>query len=268
MTAHSGITSSVRVLIIGGRFSYLALFNWVRPDIYIGTMIGVPVFQILFFTKLGRFTGAAGDEFFIIGNALQTCAIAGLYAMTMVLANERAFGTLPALLATPANRLALFLGRTFPVVVNGIFVAGIGLTAGVAVFGLNISLSRLPALALVLVVTACSCTGFGLLLGSLAMRARDVLFVPNLAYYLMLLVCGANVRLASLPAWLRAVGQALPLTRGIAAGRFVVAGAPVSAVSGLIIGEALVGVAYATAGYWLLRLFEAEGRRRASLETI
>jgi hypothetical protein len=31
--------------------------------------------------------------------------------------------------------------------------------------------------------------------------------------------------------------------------------------------EALIGLAYATAAYALFRVFEAEGRRRASLET-
>ena len=32
--------------------------------------------------------------------------------------------------------------------------------------------------------------------------------------------------------------------------------------------EALVGATYAALGYALLRLFEAEGRRRASLDTL
>jgi hypothetical protein len=44
-------------------------------------------------------------------------------------------------------------------------------------------------------------------------------------------------------------------------------GTPLADVSGLLLTEALIGLAYATAAYVLFRFFEAEGRRRASLET-
>ena len=45
------------------------------------------------------------------------------------------------------------------------------------------------------------------------------------------------------------------------------AGATLSDVSGLLTTEALIGCVYAGVAYGLFRLFEAEGRRRASLET-
>src|SRR5262249_60406866 len=48
--------SSLRVFFIGGLISYRALFNWIRPWIYIPTMLGAPLFQILFFTYLGRYS--------------------------------------------------------------------------------------------------------------------------------------------------------------------------------------------------------------------
>jgi ABC-2 type transport system permease protein len=89
----------------------------------------------------------------------------------------------------------------------------------------------------------------------------------NLAYYLLLL-CGVNVPLERLPDWLAAVGRALPLTHGIQAARRLAAGAQLSDVAGLLGREALVGATYAALGYLLLRLFEAESRRRASLDTL
>ena len=46
------------------------------------------------------------------------------------------------------------------------------------------------------------------------------------------------------------------------------AGAPLSAVDDLLSTEAAIGVAYASVAYGLFRYFEADGRRRASLETI
>ena len=103
-----------RVFFIGGAISYRALFNWISPVMYATTMLGSPLFQVLFFAYLGRFSGLQDDTFFVVGNAVQICAMAGIFGMTMGIANERNFQTLSPLLATPANRLALFLGRALP----------------------------------------------------------------------------------------------------------------------------------------------------------
>ncbi len=72
----------------------------------------------------------------------------------------------------------------------------------------------------------------------------------------------------SLPGWMQAVGRVLPLTHGIDAARQVAEGASLGDVSGLVWTEAGIGACYAGLGYALLRFFEADGRRRATLETI
>ena len=93
-------------------------------------MLGSPLFQILFFTYLGRYSRRCATTFFIVGNAVQVSAMAGIYGMTMTIANERQFGTLSPLLATPANRPALFLGRGVPVIANGLLVSVFGFAVG------------------------------------------------------------------------------------------------------------------------------------------
>ena len=105
------MTTSLRVFYVGGGISYRALFNWISPGMYVATMLGSPLFQILFFTYLGRYAGSQDDAFFIVGNSIQIAAMSGIYGMTMGIANERQYGTLQPLLATPANRLAIFSGR-------------------------------------------------------------------------------------------------------------------------------------------------------------
>src|SRR5207302_71556 len=80
-------------------------------------------------------------------------------------------------------------------------------------------LATLPALTLIVVVSVTSCTTYGLTLGSLGMRARDVFLIANVAYYVMWIFCGINVPLSALPAWMAAIGRCLPLTHGIAAAR-------------------------------------------------
>jgi len=104
---------------------------------------------------------------------------ASIYGMTMGIANERWFGTLPSLLATPANRLALFCGRALPFVANGVLVSAFGFAVGLLLLDFRLAPSALPGLACVVVITVASCTGFGLLLGSIGLRARDVFSSPT-----------------------------------------------------------------------------------------
>lgn len=260
--------TNLRIFFVGGLIAYRGLFNWVSPWLYIPTMLGSPLFQILFFAYLGRFSGLRDDAFFVVGNAVQVCSMSAVYGATMAIANERWFGTLSPLLATPASRMAIFLGRALPFVANGVFVSAFGFAVGWALLDFDPAAASLPALAGIVVVTTTSCTAFGLMLGSIGLRARDVFFAANLAYFLMLLFCGVNIPLESLPGWMEAIGRLLPLTHGIEAAREVAGGASLGSVARLVWTEAAVGAVYAAVAYGLFRFFEAESRRRASLETL
>ena len=177
---------------------------------YVTTMLGSPLFQILFFTYLGRYAGSQDDAFFIVGNAIQVAAMSGIYGMTMGIANERQFGTLQPLLATPANRLAIFAGRALPFVVNGLVVSAFGFAVSWLLLDFRPAEGSVPALAVAVLITTCSCVALGMLIGSIGLRARDVFFGANLVYFLMLLVCGVNVANEDLPAWLGAIGRCAP----------------------------------------------------------
>ena len=255
----------LRVFFIGGLIAYRGLFNWIRPAIYVPTMLVGPLFQILFFSYLGRYSRLENDAFFVVGNAVQASAMSGVFAATMAIANERQFQTLSPLLATPANRFALFMGRSLPVLGSGLVVSAFGFCMGHLLLDFNPPASSIAPLALVVTVSVASCTAFGLTIGSVGMRARDVFLSANLAYYLMWLLCGVNIPLHALPGWLSQIGRLLPLTHGIAAARRIADGASLDSVSGLVWTELGVGAAYATAAFLLVRFFELEGRRRASL---
>ena len=260
--------NNLRVFFIGGYIAYRALFNWIHWSIYVPTLLGSPVFQILFFAYVGRFAGLQDDAFFVVGNAVQVACMAGVYGMAMTIGGERWTQTLSPLLATPANRFALFMGRTLPNFVNGLLVSTFGFLVGWALLDFDPALSSLPALALCVVVSTASCTALGLVIGSIGLRARDVMFLANLVYFLLLLFCGVNIPLDELPGLMEAIGRSLPLTHGIEAAREVAAGAPLSAVDHLLWTEAAIGAVYGAVAYGLFRFFEADGRRRATLETI
>src|SRR3954464_4610117 len=108
-----------RIFFVGGVIAFRGLFNWIRPAMYIPTMLGSPLFQLIFFTKLGQYAHAQSRDFYIVGNSVQVCAMSSVYGMTMSVANERSFGTLGPLLASPANRAAVFLGRGLPLLADG-----------------------------------------------------------------------------------------------------------------------------------------------------
>ena len=238
----------LRVFFVGGLIAFRGLFNWIRPAMYIPTMLGSPLFQLIFFTKLGQYAHAQPRDFYIVGNSVQVCAMASVFGMTM------------------ANRAAIFLGRGVPVLANGLIVSAFTFAVGALLLGFRPGAGAIPALAVIVLVTVASCTCFGMLLGSVGLRAKDVFFAANLAYFLMLLFCGVNIPLDVLPGWMSFVGRCLPLTHGIAAARQVAAGASFGHVAGLVATEAGIAAAYAGAGFGLFRYFERASRRNAVLD--
>ncbi len=154
-----------------------------------------------------------------------------------------------------------------PNIANGFVVSAFCFVAGCLLLDVTIGREQIPALVVVVLVSTASCACFGLVIGSIGLRARDAVLYANLAYFAMLVFCGVNVPLDDLPDWMQTIGRALPLTHGIEAGREVADGATLHEVRGLLATELMVGAVYGLFAYGLFRLFEAEGRRRASFET-
>ena len=258
--------TSLRIFFVGGLISFRALFNWLSPWIYIPSLLVAPIVQILLFAYMGRTAGVESDGFYVIGNAVQYSAIPCLFAMANTVAGERWTQTLGIVLVTPANRLALFLGRSLPVVVNGFFVSMFSLVVGAFLLGVSIPSSAWLPLGLVVAIAAASCTGMGLANAALGLRVRETAVMSNVLFGLLLIFSGANIPVDALPAWMEATARWLPLTHAIEAARGIAAGATLGDVSGLIGRELGLGVLYGAAGLVALRLLEVEGRRKATLE--
>jgi len=259
--------TSVRIFFIGGAIAYRGLFNWLSPWIFVPTFLVAPIFQILLFVYIGRSAHAQSDEFYVVGNALQYAAIPCVFAMSNTIAGERFQKTLGYILATPAGRLPLFLGRSLPVIANGVFVSAFAFTVGGLIVGIHVPASAIGSLALVIAVSAASCTGLGLLSAALGLRVRETATLNNIVFGLLLVFCGTNVPLRELPGWMSFLSQGMPLTHGIEAARRLASGQSLGTVGGLIAAEALVGAAYGVLGYGLLRFMELQSRRLATLET-
>ncbi|GAA0430910.1 hypothetical protein Aca07nite_17450 [Actinoplanes capillaceus] len=253
---------------IGGALAYRALFNWTTPAMYTGTLLAGPTFQLLFFAYLGRQLQVADDRFFIVGNAVLAASTACVFGGTMAVANERRYGTLGHVLLSPRSRTVVFWGRVLPYAGNGLLIAAFTLLMGVLLLGLRIPAPALPGLALALAAGSLACGFFGLTLGALGLRFRDVWVVSNVSAALLLLLTGVNVPRDGPPDWMITVGQLLPITHAAEAARLLAAGRGLDAAAPALGRELLVGAGYAVLAALLLKVFEAESRRRASLETL
>lgn len=254
--------TSLRLFLHGCLIQYKALFQWATPLGYLSSKILMPVFQVIFFVQLGVFaTGHANALYFAVGNAIQVTAVNGIFGVVMTVGNERQFGTLPLLLASPANRLATFLGRALMHILDGISSVVVGFVVAALLYGLDLGRADLPLLALSIALTSATVCGLGLMLGSLSLIYRDVMLIGNLVYYLLLIFAGVNFPVHRLPPALQLISYGIPMTRGVEAARLAVQGSPIGPAAGLLAGEAAIGLAYAGVGYLLFLWLERMARR-------
>ena len=260
---------NVNLFLQGALLSYIALFRWLRPTTYMASKVFMPLAQLVFFTFLG--VSATGEEtanFYIVGNAMQITAISGIYGVTMSIGGDRWSGTLPYLFGAPANRITMFMGRAFFHILDGMLGVFIGFMWGVFLLGLDFSNTDIPALVLTIMITTISTAGLGLLMGCLSLITRNIMFVNNTVYFLLLIFSGANIPIQVLPPLLQSISFVLPLTRGIAAARRIIVGSDLSQVSELLVGELFIGLIYGVLGYLLFHWFEVQAKKRGSLETV
>ena len=250
------LSRNLRLFFIGSWFSFRALFFWMTPSAYISTKLVLPLFLMLMFVFIARFVGLGNELYIVVGNALLLTTRNGVFGVMVTVSGERYFRTLPYLLGSPAPRIPLLLGRTLFHTLDGLATTTLGLIIAVLLFGLDLSQTNPVLFGGCLLLLSLTSTGFGLILGGVGLVSRQVWVYANFVYQSLFFLCGVNFPVAALPPWLQIVSYSLPMTRGIAAAREVIAGAAWAIVSPLIFGEILTGLAYATIGYFFFRYIE------------
>lgn len=257
----------MRLFVFSAWYSYKALFRWLKWEAYIFQKTLFPLVQLTFFVVAGIFSGSQPASFYLVGNAI-VVAFRPMFAVAMAIRDERAQGTLPYLVASPANRHVIFFARSALHAVDGIFDIVLAFAFAALVFGLPLPVETWPGLIAAIVVASVAACGIGFLLGALSYVVLDVLFMGNLMMFGLLLLTGANVPLGELPDWARAVALALPLTRSVEAARLYQAGADFGAGIPLLGAEIVVTALWAAAGLALFTLLEVQARRRGTLEGV
>jgi ABC-2 type transport system permease protein len=265
--SRTGVVRQIAAVVRTAWLSYRALFTWLNPSSYLAIKILWPIEQIIFFSLVGRYGAPTTPaDFFVIGNAVHSMALSGVFGVSLAVGGERWSGTLPYIFGSPVSRVMVFWTRTLFHLMDALLGLSISLAVSSILFDLDISRVNLAMLILALATTAFSISGIGLLVGSISLLTANVMFFNNAVYAAMLLVCGVNVPVASLPPILQWVSASIPLTQGLEAVRMVFRGGQMLMILNLVLKEALVGVVYALLGYAFFKLLEYRARKAGTLE--
>jgi ABC-2 type transport system permease protein len=264
----------LRIFFSSAVFSFRAQFDWLYPPMWLTMKFVLSLSQMAFFVFVGKFLLTAGTAstdliaYIAIGNAMQMLSWNTVFSVVNITSQDKWSGTLPLLLATPAHRLPVFVGRAMVHVFDGMLSVAISFVFAVFLFGVNFGGANLLALLVVVFLTAFTMSGFGLLIGGLSFYFREPMVFANIFTFILLIFCGVNFPVKDLPQPLQVVSYIFPLTYGVDAGRKAIAGAALTDIS-LLLGEMLiVGFIAITLGYVFFRSFEHVARKTGRIEAI
>jgi ABC-2 type transport system permease protein len=260
---------NLRVFLSSAIFSYRAQFSWLNPTMWLTMKFVLTLSQMAFFVFVGLFSmGPSAIPFIAIGNALQTVSWNTVFSVTQITGHDKWDGTLPLVLATPASRLPLFIGRAMIHVLDGILSVVVSFAFAAFLFGVNFGQANALALIVTVFLTSLAMAGFGLLIGGFSFYFRDPIIFANIFLFVLLIFCGVNFPIQDLPPPMQIVSYAFPLTYGIAAARLAIAGATLSEVSVTLCLELVAGLISLVLGYVFFRSFEHMARKTGRIEAV
>lgn len=250
------LASDLRLYLVSAWYSYRALYAWQSLGPYISGKVAFPIAQMLFFYFMAKLAGTPDPLYIVLGHILLLPATNGVAGVSMTISGERDFRTLPYLIASPAPRAPLFLGRSLVHILDGLLSTIAAFILGVLFFHIDLSRSNLPLTGLCILLLAVTSCGLGMVLGSLALRSREAWTITSMLSIVLYMLSGVNFPVEVLPRAFQVISYGLPLTRGIQAARLAMAGADWGGVQSLFFGEMLVGAIYMLIGYLMFTAFE------------
>lgn len=259
----------VRLWLSGARMSFAMFSIEMTPAVLFGSKIPRAVMQALFFVLIAWAAGGIElARFAMIGNLAHAAIFPAVIAISGDVELEKWAGTLPHLIASPANWLPLLMGRSAANYFDSLISLSVAMAVLVPLLGPGITLGSwllaLPVLLLMLVSTS----GLGWLLGAISLPTRWGALIANTAAYLMMIFCGINFPFQALPPLVQTLGRCVPMTNGLLAIREVLAGAPFEKVLPYIGLELLVGGLFAALGWLLFRQRLRVARQTGQLEQV
>ncbi|HTJ72552.1 MAG TPA: ABC transporter permease [Actinospica sp.] len=256
--------NKARIVFVDSWLSFRGGLRILTPVMFLTTIVLAPLAQLLFFVQVGRFAGTQSAGFYVVGNAVYSCAIGSIFMLAASVAFERRHNTLILIDASPVSRVLLFGGRLVPALCLGLCSGIVALVGGLAVTGAWPGASSLAGIGVAMVTGGFSAACFGVTLGAVGLRVRDVNFLGNLTITVFLLLSGADVPVSQLPRPIAPLADLSPMTLGIEAARNAYSGH--GAVLAPAVLEILVGLGWLALSAVLYARFAASAHKRASLE--
>ncbi|HEX6344805.1 ABC transporter permease [Umezawaea sp.] len=228
--------------------------------------LGRMLAQVAFFTVVGHLIGSAEHtRYLVIGNSLMTCVI----EVMMVVASttwERRAGTLPLLVAAPAELGLVFVGRSLQWTISGSGTSLVSLLVLAPLFGVHWTVGQFLTVVPLVLLTAFSTYAFGLVLAAAVLGTTGLRNITsNAAYLVMMAVCGVQVPVSYWPGAVQLAAECLPLTHGLRAVRAVADAEPLGTVLSRALPAAVAGACWLALALAVFRLTAARARRTGSV---
>lgn len=259
--------NNLKVFVSSAVFSFRAQFDWLNPAMWITMKFVLSLSQMAFFAFVGVFAGAS-VPFIAIGNALQSLSWNTVFSVINITGHDKWDGTLPLVLATPAHRMPLFIGRAMIHVLDGLISVAISFAFAAFIFGVNFGQADVLALTLTVFLTAFTMAGFGLFIGGLSFFFRNPMVFANIFTFVLLIFCGVNFPVQSLPTVIQPVSYLFPLTYGVTAARSAISGGNLIQIAPTLALQLVVGLAAMVVGFLFFRSFENNARKTGKMEAI
>ena len=259
--------NNLKVFVSSAIFSFRAQFDWLNPAMWITMKFVLSLSQMAFFAFVGVFAGAS-VPFIAIGNALQSLSWNTVFSVINITGHDKWDGTLPLVLATPAHRMPLFIGRAMIHVLDGLISVAISFAFAAFIFGVNFGQADVLVLTLTVFLTAFTMAGFGLFIGGLSFFFRNPMVFANIFTFVLLIFWGVNFPVQSLPTVIQPISYLFPLTYGITAARSAISGGNLIQIAPTLALQLVVGFAAMVIGFLFFRSFENNARKTGKMEAI
>ncbi|MDO9085053.1 MAG: ABC transporter permease [Anaerolineaceae bacterium] len=245
------MSTHFRQFIIGAKVAVALYIADMSPWTILGVDIPRALLQALFFVAMAS---AAGGEtlarFALIGNAIQVAVLIAIVFMAGVIETEKWAGTLVYWIASPSKWLPTMLGRSVAEFGHVLFTSAIIFAVFVPIIAPDIrALNLLRAVPVILITLLSACT-IGWLIGAIALPVRWGTMIGNLVAYSMMILCGINFPVSSLPPVVQSVSSTIPVTNGLLAIRGLIDGATYMSVLPLVGKEVVIAIIFGTLA-WL-----------------
>ncbi|AOS64014.1 ABC transporter permease [Actinoalloteichus hymeniacidonis] len=265
-----GTIADARTAIVAGwRVALADLRTVYTPLTWSVGWLGRIIVQVLFFASIGMLLESRDAVLFLfVGQAVMACAVEAFLSIAST-TWERNSGTLGLLIAAPGPLWAVLVGRSLFWVPSGIATSSVTLFLVGPLVGLDWTLPTAAVAFGCVVLTAFGSYALALVAAAFVLRGprwRNV--VSNLGHTTMMLLAGVTVPVSFWPSWCQGLGQAFPLTHGLAAIRALLDGPTIDwSGVGLHAGLALgIGLGWLVVAAVAFTVFAGAGRRDGSID--